>query len=164
MKSSEDDDFESALPLCPNDRPDAGDPVLSLDGVPNGMPPIALLDEDGELEPEPDGVPNPDDEDEDEDGELELELDGIPNPEAAAEAKAELGGVNPAGTFIPTGGWPPALALEAKAELGGVNPVGTFIPREGWPPALALGGRPGLPGIEPESCEPLSEPAGGAPT
>jgi hypothetical protein len=141
MKSSEDDDFESALPLCPNDRPDAGDPVLSLDGVPNGMPPVALLDEDGELEPEPDGVPNPDDEDEDEDededGELELELDGIPNPAAAAEAKAEFGGVNPAGTFVPRGG---------------------------WPPALALGGRPGLPGIEPESCEPLSEPAGGAPT
>jgi hypothetical protein len=98
------------------------------------MPAIALLDEAEELEPEPDGVPNPEDEDEDEDGELEFELDGIPNPEDAAEAKAELGDVNPPGTFIPTGG---------------------------WPPALALGGRPGLPAIEPESCEPLSEPAGG---
>jgi hypothetical protein len=137
MKSSEDDDFESALALCPKDRPDAGEPELSLGGVPNGAPPVALLDEAEELEPEPDGVPNPEDEDEDEDGELELELDGIPNPAAAAEAKAELGGVNPAGTFVPRGG---------------------------WPPALALGGRPGLPGIEPESCEPLSEPAGGAPT
>ena len=159
MKSSEDDDFESALPLCPNDRPEAGDPVLSLDGVPNGMPPVALLDEDGKLEPEPDGVPNP----EDEDGELELELDGIPNPAAAADAKAELGGVDPLRTFIPRGGWPPALALEAKAELGGVNPSGTFIPSGGWPPALALAGRPVLSAIEPESCEPLTEPAGGAP-
>jgi hypothetical protein len=104
--------------------------------VPNGVPPVALLDEAEELEPEPDGVPDPEDEDEDEDedGELELELDGIPNPEA-----------------------------EAKAELGGVNPPGTFIPAGGWPPALALGGRPGLPAIEPESCEPLSEPAGGSP-
>jgi hypothetical protein len=138
MKSSEGDDFESALPLCPKDRPDAGDPELSLGGVPNGAPPVALLDEAEELEPEPDGVPNPEDEDEDEDEdcELELELDGIPSPEAAAEAKAELGDVNPPGTFIPAGG---------------------------WPPALALGGRPGLPAIEPESCEPLSEPDGGSP-
>jgi hypothetical protein len=138
MKSSEDDDFESALALCPKDRPDAGEPELSLGGVPNGAPPVALLDEAEELEPEPDVVPNPEDEDEedDEDGELELELDGIPNPEAAADAKAELGDVNPPGTFIATGG---------------------------WPPALALGGRPGLPAIEPESCEPLTEPAGGAP-
>jgi hypothetical protein len=136
MKSSEDDDFESALPLCPKESPDAGDPELSLGGVPNGMPPVALLDEAEELEPEPDGVPNAEDEDEDEDCELELELDGIPSPEAAAEAKAELGDVNPPGTFIPAGG---------------------------WPPALALGGRPGLPAIEPESCEPLSEPDGGSP-
>ena len=78
------------------------------------VPPIKLLDGGEELEPEPEGVPNPEDDDEaeddDEDEGWAPSLDGNPNPrEAAAEANAELGGVNPPGTFIPAGGWRPAL-------------------------------------------------------
>ena len=139
MKSSEDDDFESALPLCPNVKPDAGELELSLDGVPKGVPPIELLDGAEVLEPEPEGVPNPENDDEAEDDDEDeggLEPVGNPNPEAAAETNAELGGVNPPGVFIPAGGWPPALALE---------------------------GRPTLSAIELESCEPLGAPAGGNP-
>ena len=92
---------------------------MSLEGEPKGMPGIELLDEFEEFEPEPEGVPNPEDEDKDEDkdedDELELEPDGIPSPEAAAAAKAELGNVNPPGTFIPAGGWPPAFAPKGVA-------------------------------------------------
>ena len=107
--------------------------------MPKGVPPIELLDGAEVLEPEPEGVPNPENDDEAEDDDEDeggLEPVGNPNPEAAAETNAELGGVNPPGTFIPAGGWPPALALE---------------------------GRPTLSAIELESCEPLGEPAGGNP-
>jgi hypothetical protein len=99
------------------------------------MPPIELFDEAGTLEPEPDGVPNPEDEDDADAGEVELELepDGVPNPEAAAEPKAGFDDINPLGTFIPAGG---------------------------WPPTLVLGGTPGLALERSETCEPPSEPVG----
>jgi hypothetical protein len=107
------------------------------------MPPIELLDEDEGLEPEPDGVPNADDDDESElelepdgvpnpgdDDEGELEPDGVPSPENAAEARAGLGDVNPPGTFITTGGWPPTLSAIEGMPVVSLELSETCDPRE----------------------------------
>jgi hypothetical protein len=102
------------------------------------MPPIELVDETDELEPEPEGVPKPEYED-DELCELEPEPVDVPNADDAAEARAEFGDVNPPGTFILKAGCPSALALEARGGLplelsGACEPLSDPAdwPRNGW--------------------------------